>query len=261
MRVQRVSSVAKQYDQPKETEGGGECSLVGLCGLKMCSKCVANSIKGKIHRVRRGIPLQRNTTSPNGQGEGGNATWRGCVGYKCRRHVDGLQRSERRTVRNLEFVDGNCQRDTRLARRGRGHLRAPGARGSSASYTREQQSTHAEERARAGAGGGAAWRVSWTLKDGGCSISIFGLGGREHLRAPGASGSSAARTQDQQSTHVAEHARTGAGRGCSLAGLGEPGPDFGVGPFRELRGPGARRGARRRPAVSGEARRLLVALA
>ena len=101
MRVQRVSSVAKQYDQPKETEGGGECSLVGLCGLHMFSKCDANSINGKIHRFQRGIPLQRNTTSPNRPGEGGKATWRGCVGYKCRRDVAGLLRLERRTVRNL----------------------------------------------------------------------------------------------------------------------------------------------------------------
>ena len=61
--------VAKQY-QPKETGAGGECSLVGLCGLQMFSKCVANSIKGKIHPFQRGIPLQRNTTGPNRQGEG-----------------------------------------------------------------------------------------------------------------------------------------------------------------------------------------------
>ena len=79
VRVQRVNSVARQYNQSKETGGGGECSLAGLCGLQMLSKCVASSIKGKIHRVQQGIPLQRNTTSLKRQEEGGNAPWRGCV--------------------------------------------------------------------------------------------------------------------------------------------------------------------------------------
>jgi hypothetical protein len=60
------NSVATQYDQPKETGGGRECTLAGLC-----------------------------------------------VGYKFRCDVGGLQRLERRTVRILERVYGNCQRDAR----------------------------------------------------------------------------------------------------------------------------------------------------
>ena len=53
MRVQRVNSVAKQYDQLKETGGGGKCSLVGLCGLHRFSKCVTNWSKGnKMHGGR-----------------------------------------------------------------------------------------------------------------------------------------------------------------------------------------------------------------
>jgi hypothetical protein len=68
MRVQRVNSVAKQCDQPRETGEGRECSLVGLCGLQMFSTCVANSIKGKIHQVQRRSPLQISITSPTRQG-------------------------------------------------------------------------------------------------------------------------------------------------------------------------------------------------
>ena len=34
--------------------------------------------------------MQSNTTSQKRQGEGGNAAWRGCVGYKCRGDVGPL---------------------------------------------------------------------------------------------------------------------------------------------------------------------------
>ena len=47
MWVQRVNSVAKPYDQPKETGGGGgdEASW-GYVGYKILA---SNSVKGKIH--------------------------------------------------------------------------------------------------------------------------------------------------------------------------------------------------------------------
>ena len=33
-----VNSVAKQYDQPRETGGGRECSLAMLCGVQMSER-------------------------------------------------------------------------------------------------------------------------------------------------------------------------------------------------------------------------------
>ena len=79
MRVQLVNSVAKQYDQPRETGERRECSLAGLCGLQRFSKGVANGIKGTIHRVARRIPSQIKITSPTRQGEGG-VVWVASVG-------------------------------------------------------------------------------------------------------------------------------------------------------------------------------------
>ena len=59
-------------------------------------KCVASSSKVKIHASQaRWIPVQSNTISLKKQGEGGDAAWRGCVGYKRRRNV----RSETRSVK------------------------------------------------------------------------------------------------------------------------------------------------------------------
>jgi hypothetical protein len=73
-------------------------------------KSVANSSTVKIHASpARRIPVQNNTISLKKQGEGGDAAWRGCVGYKRRRNVRSESRSVQvAKVRKRDAQSGHC---------------------------------------------------------------------------------------------------------------------------------------------------------
>ena len=81
-----------------------------------------------------------------------------------------------------------------------------------AGRARTQRSTHAAEHARCAGRTQQSMHAAERYVASHLYLSEPGFA----VRTPGARGSSAARTQEQQITHAAEHPRTGAGRGCSL---------------------------------------------
>jgi len=145
------------------------------------------------------------------------------VGYKCRRDVDGLQRLERRTVRNLECVDGNCQRDTRSSTK---EQRAPSCPG----RTREQRIIHAgaakHARSRActsGSGWGCSLVGLLDAQGWGTSHFYFRSRGQRASSCPGCK-------REKRSTHAgsAEHARSRACTHGSREGM-QPGGSWRTG--------------------------------